>query len=151
VCAQRTRDRSVFHAVSAVAGLGRSGEPARAVLAISIVVGLLMVIVFRYTSDQKAIGRTKERLKAHLLAVRLFSGPASRCDASLWPHPPSTGSYLRLAFLRFSWAILPITFLIIQLDRYFGFVPLRPAQTSSSKLESTRQPRTKSNCNCPRS
>ena len=35
-------------------------------------IGLLMVIVFRYTSDQKAIGRAKDRLKAHLLAVRLF-------------------------------------------------------------------------------
>ena len=42
------------------------------VLAISIVIGFLMVIVFRYASDQKAIGRAKDRLKAHLLAVRLF-------------------------------------------------------------------------------
>ena len=40
-----------------------------------------------------------------------------------------TGSYLRLAFTPFLIAILPITFLIVQLDRYFGWMPLQPAQT----------------------
>ena len=39
---------------------------------ISLVIGLVMVIVFGYTSDQKAIHVAKDRLKAHLLAVRLF-------------------------------------------------------------------------------
>src|SRR4029077_18318301 len=33
-----------------------------------------------------------------------------------------------LAFTPFLIAILPITFLIVQLDRYFGWVPLQPAQ-----------------------
>ena len=54
------------------------------VLAISIVIGFLMVIVFRYTSDQKAIGRAKDQLKAHLLAVRLFQDQLPRGDARLW-------------------------------------------------------------------
>ena len=40
-----------------------------------------------------------------------------------------TGSYLRLAFTPFLIAILPITFLIVQLDRYFGWLPLQPAQS----------------------
>ena len=41
-----------------------------------------------------------------------------------------TGSYLRLAFTPFLIAILPITFLIVQLDRYFGWMPLQPAEFS---------------------
>jgi uncharacterized membrane protein (DUF106 family) len=45
--------------------------PLLLVLAISVVIGFLMVIGFRYTSDQRAIGRAKDQLKAHLLAVRL--------------------------------------------------------------------------------
>ncbi len=55
-----------------IASSTASNIPLLLVLAISIVIGLLMVIVFRYTSDQKAIGRAKDKLKAHLLAVRLF-------------------------------------------------------------------------------
>jgi hypothetical protein len=103
--------------------------PLLLVLAISIVIGLLMVIVFRYTSDQKAIGRAKDRLKAHLLAVRLFQDQLPVVIRAYGKILRGTGSYLRLAFTPFLIAILPITFLIVQLDRYFGWLPLRPAQT----------------------
>ncbi len=99
------------------------------VLAISIVIGLLMVIVFRYTSDQKAIGRAKDRLKAHLLAVRLFQDQLPVVMRAYGRILRGTGSYLRLAFTPLLIAILPITFLIVQLDRYFGWMPLQPAQT----------------------
>lgn len=103
--------------------------PLLLVLAISIVIGLFMVIVFGYTSDQKAIGRAKDRLKAHLLAVRLFQDQLPVVMRAYGKILHGTGSYLRLAFTPFLIAILPITFLIVQLDRYFGWMPLRPAQT----------------------
>lgn len=88
-----------------------------------------MVIVFRYTSDQKAIGRAKDRLKAHLLAVRLFQDQLPVVMRAYGRILRGTGSYLRLAFTPFLIAILPVTFLIVHLDRYFGWMPLRPAQT----------------------
>src|SRR5229473_2796011 len=104
-------------------------SPLLLVLAVSIVIGLLMVVVFRYTSDQKAIGRAKDRLKAHLLAVRLFQDQLPVVMRAYGKILRGTGSYLRLAFTPFLIAILPITFLIVRLDRYFGWLPLRPAQT----------------------
>src|SRR5207248_3356813 len=103
-------------------------SPLPLVLAISIVIGLLMVIIFRYTSDQKAIARAKDRLKAHLLAVRLFQDQLPVVMRAYGRILRGTGSYLRLAFAPFMIAILPITFLIIQLDRYLGWMPLHPAQ-----------------------
>ena len=106
-----------------------SNIPLLLVLAISIVIGLLMVIGFRYTSDQKAIGRAKDKLKAHLLAVRLFQDQLPVVIRAYGQILGGTGSYLRIAFTPFLIAILPITFLIVQLDRYFGWVPLQPAQT----------------------
>jgi hypothetical protein len=98
------------------------------VLAISVVVGLLMVIVFRYTSDQKAIRRAKDQLQAHLLAVRLFQDQLPVVMRAYARILRGTGSYLRLAFTPFLIAILPVTFLIMQSDRYLGRMPLRPAQ-----------------------
>jgi hypothetical protein len=106
-----------------------SNIPLFMVLAISIIIGFLMVIVFRYTSDQKAIGRAKDRLKAHLLAVRLFQDQLPVVMRAYGKILRGTGSYLRLAFTPFLIAILPITFLIVQLDRYFGWLPLQPAQS----------------------
>jgi hypothetical protein len=105
-----------------------SATPLLLVLAVSVVVGLLMVVVFRYTSDQKAIGRAKDRLKAHLLAVRLFQDQLPVVMRAYARILLGTGSYLRLAFTPFLIAILPITFLIIQLDRYLGWMPISPQQ-----------------------
>ena len=106
-----------------------ANTPLLLVLALSIVIGLLMVNVFRYASNQKAIGRAKDRLKAHLLAVRLFQDQLPVVMRAYARILRGTGSYLRLAFTPFLIAILPITFMIVQLDRYFGWVPLQPAQT----------------------
>jgi hypothetical protein len=106
-----------------------SNTPLLLVLALSIAIGLLMVIVFRYASDQKAIGRAKDRLKANLLAVRLFQDQLPVVMRAYGRILRGTGRYLRLAFTPFLIAILPITFLIVQLDRYFGWTPLQPAQT----------------------
>ena len=39
---------------------------------ISVVVGVLLLIIFKYTSNQKAIGRTRDNIKAQLLAMKLF-------------------------------------------------------------------------------
>ena len=47
-------------------------SPLAIVVVLSIVIGLLMIVLFGYTSDQKAIKVAKDQLKAHLLAVRLF-------------------------------------------------------------------------------
>lgn len=99
------------------------------VIAVSVAIGFAMVIAFRYTSDQKAIARAKDRLKAHLLAVRLFQDQLPVVMRAYGKILRGTGSYLRLAFTPFLIAILPITFLIVQLDRYFGWLPLRPAET----------------------
>ena len=73
-----------------------SSGPLLLVLAISIVIGPLMVIVFRYTSDQKAIGRAKDRLKAHLLAVRLFQDQLPVVMRAYSRILRGAGSYLRL-------------------------------------------------------
>ena len=88
-----------------------------------------MVVLFRYTSNQKAIRIAKDQLKAHLLAVRLYQDQLPVVLASYGRIVRGTGRYLRLAFTPLLIVILPITFLIVQLDRYFGWTPLTPGQS----------------------
>ena len=59
---------------------------------------MVMVIVFRYTSDQMAIHVAKDRLKAHLLALRLFQDQIPVVMRSYGRIILATGHYLRLAF-----------------------------------------------------
>ncbi len=39
---------------------------------ISSVLGVVLLVLFKYTSNQTAIGRTRDTIKAHLLAMKLF-------------------------------------------------------------------------------
>lgn len=103
--------------------------PAVIVVGISLVVGLIMVIVFGYTSDQKAIHGAKDRLKAHLLALRLFQDQIQVVLRSYGRIVVATGRYLRLAFKPLLFVIVPMTFLIVQLDRYLGSVPISTGQS----------------------
>src|SRR5690242_6504581 len=103
-------------------------SPLAIVLVVSIVVGLLMVLLFGYTSDQKAIHAAKDRLKAHLLAVRLYQDQLPVVIRTYGRILRGTGSYLRLAFMPLLYVIVPITLLMVQLDHYLGMTPLPAAQ-----------------------
>ena len=94
------------------------------VVVVSVVVGLVMIVLFGYTSDQKAIKIAKDQLKAHLLAVRLFQDQLHVVMGSYGRILRGTARYLRLAFMPLLYVILPITFLIVQLDRYLGSSPV---------------------------
>jgi hypothetical protein len=98
--------------------------PTGLVVSLSVVVGLLMVLVFRYTSDQKAIRVAKDQLKAHLLAVRLFQDQLPVVLSSYGRILRGTGRYLRLAFRPLLFVIVPLTILVVQLDHYLGWTGL---------------------------
>jgi hypothetical protein len=115
----------------------RGKLPLVLVVAVSIVVGLLMVVVFRYTSDQKAIHVAKDQLKAHLLAVRLFQDQLPVVLRSYSHILGGTGRYLQLAFKPLLFVILPLTLLVVQLDRYLGFMPLQPGEAFLVKVRTT--------------
>src|SRR5258708_17640819 len=97
--------------------------PALIVVGISVVIGLLMVVVFRYTSDQKAIHVAKDHLKAHLLALRLFQDQIPVVIRSYGRILLATGRYLRLAVMPLLFVSVPLILLLAQIDRYMGSPP----------------------------
>jgi len=99
-------------------------SPLAIVIVVSLVVGLLMVVLFGYTSDQKAIGIAKDQLKAHLLAVRLYRDQIPVVMGSYGKILRGTGRYLKLAFKPLLYVIIPITLLMVQIDRYLGATPI---------------------------
>jgi len=99
-------------------------SPLAIVIAVSLVIGLVMVVLFGYTSDQKAIGIAKDQLKAHLLAVRLYRDQIPVVMGSYGKILRGTGRYLKLAFMPLLYVIIPITLLMVQIDRYLGQTPL---------------------------
>ena len=109
--------------------------PLAIVIWLSLVIGLLMVLLFAWTSDQKAIGIAKDQLKAHMLAVRLFQDQISVVMKAYWRIIRGTGRYIRLAFKPLLFVIIPITFLIVEADRYLGWTAIQPEQAFLIKVK----------------
>ena len=110
-------------------------SPLMIVVVLSVVIGLVMIVLFGYTSDQKAIGIAKDQLKAHLLAVRLYRDQLHVVMGSYGKVLRGTGRYLKLAFKPLLYVIIPITLMIVWLDRSLG---LRAIQTNTPFLLTAR-------------
>ncbi|HXY49420.1 MAG TPA: hypothetical protein VEI01_08215 [Terriglobales bacterium] len=117
--------------------VSRLDLPALLVLLLSVAVGLLMVVIFRYTSDQKAIRVAKNRIKAHLLAVRLFQDQLPVVLRSYGRIVRSTGRYLQLAFKPLLLVALPLAILIGQLDRFLAWTPIPAGHVFLVKVRTT--------------
>jgi len=117
--------------------VGSLDLPALLVLLLAVVVGLLMVVIFRYTSDQKAIRVAKDQLKAHLLAVRLFQDQLPVVLSSYGRIIRSTGRSLQLAFKPLLIVALPLTILIVQLDRCLCWTPIPAGHVFLVKVRTT--------------
>ena len=74
-------------------------SPLSIVIILSVVIGLGMIVLFGYTSDQKAIGRAKDQLKAHLLAVRLYRDQIPVVMGSYYPQTTEPAGNLLASML----------------------------------------------------
>ncbi|MBI4338885.1 MAG: hypothetical protein HY680_02920 [Chloroflexi bacterium] len=107
-----------------------SGPPVIGLAAVSLGAGVLMVVIFRYASNQRGIRAAKEKIKAHLLEIRLFKddpvlimrAQKQVCMASL--------VYMRYALVPFTVLVVPLLILLLQLNLYFGYRPLRPGESA---------------------
>jgi len=109
---------------------------------ISVLTGLLMLFIFRLTSNQAGIKNVKDKIKAHLLELRLFK---DNLNISL----RAQGRILRynLRYILYSFKpmlvmIIPLILILVQLNFWFGYEPLRPGESAilKVKLEESANP-----------
>lgn len=111
-------------------------------IAVSWLTALLMLFIFRRTSNQDGIRAVKNKIKAYLLELRLYKD-------SLGVSLKAQGQIL-LANLKYIGynskpmlvMIVPILLILIQLNLWFGAQALSPGQTAlvKMKLDESRSP-----------
>ncbi len=102
--------------------------PAGGLLLISALTGVAMLLVFKATSNQRAIRRTRDLIRAHLLAMRLFRDDARVVVESQKKVLRTNLTYLRYAVVPIVF-ILPIVVLImVQLELRYGPAPVQPGE-----------------------
>jgi uncharacterized membrane protein (DUF106 family) len=80
---------------------------------VAAVTGVLLLAVFKYTSDQRAIERVRNDINAHLLALKLFKDSAR---VSL----RAQGRILQGAFWLFILAIVPMLVMVVPVTLFLG-------------------------------
>ncbi|MBA7477883.1 hypothetical protein ES707_13298 [subsurface metagenome] len=73
---------------------------------ISAVAGVVLLVIFKYTSNQRAIGKVRDDIKAHMLALKLFKDSISVTLRA-------QGRIFRGAFLLLFYSIRPMLFMIV--------------------------------------
>jgi hypothetical protein len=103
----------------------RSLHPLVPLAVFSFLTGVAILVVYRFTSDQAAIRRAKDRMQAHVLAVRLFQDQLGVVLRSYGRILSATLGYLRLSLIPVLVMLGPLALLLVQLDPRFAYRPPR--------------------------
>jgi hypothetical protein len=111
--------------------------PLMALLIVSAVTGVLMTLVFRYTSNQKALGRVVDRSRGHLLAIKLFKDDLRGMFRSLAHIFGLVAARLWYSLFPVLVMVIPFLFLLAQLALRYEHRPLEVGESSVVRLQLT--------------
>lgn len=106
-----------------------AGLPSQvALIVLSIVAGILAAIAFRYTSNQTALKRVADQVRASLLAMRLFKDDLRSVFAAQGNLFKASGLRLWYSLPPLAVLIVPFVLLLAQLAMWYEFRPLAPGE-----------------------
>ncbi|MBN2376210.1 MAG: hypothetical protein JXD22_07410 [Sedimentisphaerales bacterium] len=97
---------------------------------ISAVMGVLLLILFKYTSNQKAIGRTRDYIKANMLALKLFKDELSITFVSQGKVFLGAFRLLFHSLRPLLVMMVPAVMILAQMAGWYQFRPLKTGETA---------------------
>jgi len=107
----------------------RSTAPEWSLLWISLATAVLALLVYRFFSAQEAIRSVKEKLKAHILEMRLFQHDPALMSRAILSVFKCNARYLRLNVKPFLFMFVPVVLILVQLESRYGYRPFLPGDT----------------------
>jgi hypothetical protein len=92
---------------------------------VSAVTGVLLLVAFKYTSNQRAIKRAGDDRKANLLALKLFKDSPSVSVRAQWGVLRSAARSLVLAIVPMLIMAVPVVLIMAQLAQWYEDRPVR--------------------------
>ncbi len=102
--------------------------PAGGLVFVSVVAGVAMLLIFKAASNQKAIRRTRDLIRAHMLAMRLFRDDARVVVESQKRVLRTNLTYLRYAVVPIIFILPPVVLIMVQLNLRYGPAPAQPGE-----------------------
>ena len=107
----------------------QSWSPTVVLIVLSVVAGVLMTVVFRYSSDQQGLKRVASLTRAQLMCLRIFKedlGVALRCQRDILK---SIGRRLWLSLPPMAVLLVPFVLILTQLSLRYEKRPIRTGES----------------------
>ena len=92
---------------------------------ISAVLGVVLLFIFKYTSNQKAISRIRDDIKANMLAIKLFKGSVHVAFTSQVKIFLASFKLLFHSIVPMLIMILPVSFILAQMGMWYQNRPVQ--------------------------
>jgi uncharacterized membrane protein (DUF106 family) len=113
----------------------RSMNPWVGMVIVSFLTGLLMLVIFRYTSNQTGIKKVKNKIKAHLLELRLYKDSLGLSMKAQGNILLANLKYITHSFKPLLVMIVPVILILIQMNFWFGYESLKPGEQTLLKIK----------------
>ena len=100
----------------------------------SLLIAILMLLIFRYTSNQKEIKETKSKIRAYIYELRLFKDELGLVLSAQKNVFLQNLKYIKYALKPMIFMIIPMAIILIQLDSWYGHKPLSPEESTMVSL-----------------
>ena len=101
-------------------------DPAWGMIWVSSLAGIVMLIVFRFTSNQEGIKKSKAKVSAYILEMRLFNHDLGKMLAALGKTLAANILYLRYMIVPIIVIVIPVIIILIEVSYRYEHRPLRP-------------------------
>ena len=113
----------------------KSFHPLFALIWLSLLTGIFMLIIYKYTSNQRGIRRIKDKIKAHLMEIRYYKDDLRiilRAQRKILRH---NLTYMKYSLKPLAVMIIPIVMLLAQMNLWFGYMPLKEGDSVLVKVK----------------
>jgi hypothetical protein len=110
-------------------------DPVWSLAVFSLLIGILMLIIFRFTSDQQKIRETKSKMRAYIFELSLFKddiGIVLSAQKNIFIY---NLRYIKYALKPMLFMMIPLVLILIQLESWYGHRPLRPDESAIVSLK----------------
>lgn len=105
-------------------------SPFWGMLAVSFVTGVLMVLVYKYTSNQAAIAEVKNKIKGHLLETWIYREQVRVMLRAQKKVLLANFKYMFLNMKPLAFMLIPVLFILVNLNFRYGVRPLKPGESA---------------------
>lgn len=113
----------------------KSLHPVVGLTVISVVTGAIMLVIYKYISNQEGIRNVKNKIKANFLEIILFKDDANLPFRAQGRIVLYNCKYLTYAVVPLAVMLIPVCLILIQLNGWYGNRALHPQETILFKFK----------------